>query len=294
MLITVDVESLYTNIPIQEAIEIISITIRGHAWKEFIVQGLRILMMNNFFAFGDTCWLQQHGTAMGTATAPAFASLYLAFFEDQVVAQFETHIRYYKRYIDDIFIVWQNKDTPFSFKHFIAKFKWLSKLNFTYAMDDQQVAFLDLWVIKTQTLYTTRTHQKQLNLYLYLPANSAHPPGALKGLIFGLIKKYRFQNPSNQDFKAIAQLLFNRLLDRGYRPSTLQPIFRTAMQTNMQCQATSANTQTRTTIFKIPYDPNGPTKQEVRRLLETTTLLNVLKPFGIDKIVVCYCNKVKM
>jgi hypothetical protein len=41
---------------------------------------------------------------------------------------------------------------------------------------------------------TIETYQKPMNLYLYIPPLSAHPPSCFKGLIFGEIRRYWLQN----------------------------------------------------------------------------------------------------
>ncbi len=77
-----------------------------------------------------------------------------------------------------------------------------------------------------------KTHQKELNLYLYIPPHSAHPPGTLRSLIHGLLRKYWIQNTNPSDFRNITQLLFNRLCDRGHNPKHLLPLFFQAAQSN--------------------------------------------------------------
>ena len=114
LLITVDVESLYTNIPIGKALQAIAARLTKHPWKDAIISGLRLVMNNNYFTFGDSCWRQLRGTAMGTPVAPAFASLYVAHVEDTLLPEFSSHVIYYKRSIDDIFLLWSPGKSPYS------------------------------------------------------------------------------------------------------------------------------------------------------------------------------------
>ena len=105
-LVTLDVSSLYTNIPHNEGINACECFLRTSSHKTIPTSTLcdlirMILTMNNF-SFNDNRHLQIHGTAMGTKMAPSYASLFLGFFEANTLknAPFQPHI--WLRYIDDI------------------------------------------------------------------------------------------------------------------------------------------------------------------------------------------------
>ncbi|KAG2503066.1 hypothetical protein JM18_009194 [Phytophthora kernoviae] len=246
-LITFDVVSLYTNIPITQALLIFAKILARDRWKVAILQGLELILRSNYFEFGDLRWLQLTGTAMGTPVAPTFASLYLGFIEDtKIKPLFQKELVYFKS-------------------------------------DRTEVAFLDLRIMRMNGNITTATHQKALNLYLYLPAASAHPPGMLKGLIIGLVKKYKRQNSSPADFAAVYQLLHRRLRDRGYAHETLLPLFKLALESS------SAPNQTqRQVLFKVMYDPNGPSRATLRHLLKFDELNAHAKAIHVDRFTICY------
>ena len=108
LLVTLDVSSLYTNIPHNEGINACERFLRTSSHKTIPTSTLcdlisMILTMNNF-SFNDNHYLQIHGTAMGTKMAPSYANLFLGFFEANALknAPFQPHT--WLRYIDDIFI----------------------------------------------------------------------------------------------------------------------------------------------------------------------------------------------
>ena len=92
-LFSADFESLYTNIPLSDAIKIISDFISNESNTEFTGSGfnkiLELVLNNNFFYFKYlSCkkmfiafFLQIAGVSMGTACGPAVANSYLRFFE---------------------------------------------------------------------------------------------------------------------------------------------------------------------------------------------------------------------
>ena len=59
-----------------------------------------ILTMNNF-VFNDQHFIQQHGTAMGTRMAPAYANLFMGEFERKALKDYTDQPYPWLRYIHD-------------------------------------------------------------------------------------------------------------------------------------------------------------------------------------------------
>jgi hypothetical protein len=78
-LFTVDAVSYYTNIPTDKALRKIAKYLRDNTSRfpkvpiNATLEALEIIMCNNFLTFGDTAWIQNDGTAMGTPPAPSYA-----------------------------------------------------------------------------------------------------------------------------------------------------------------------------------------------------------------------------
>ena len=64
-----------------------------------------------------------------------------------------------------------------------------------------------------------------MNLHLCLPPNTAHPPGVLKSLVYGTLRRYWLQNTMQKDYVNMATKFFHRLQARGHRPEDLKPLF---------------------------------------------------------------------
>ena len=71
-------------------------------------------MNHNLFQFGDTFWLQIAGTAMGAPPAPTYANALFGTHENKIVPQHKPLLLFDKRFVDDIFGIWNklinNKD----------------------------------------------------------------------------------------------------------------------------------------------------------------------------------------
>ena len=119
-----------------------------------------------------------------------------------------------------------------------------------------------------------------MNLYLYIPSHSAHPPGLLKSLIFGLISTYHRQNTFHSDFLHYSRLLYDRLLAKGHTAKNIKPIFITAAE---RLGATLTDTRTlnldkhkrnkSTTnklFFNLPFHPKDVSRQYIRDMYENT------------------------
>ena len=75
---------------------------------------LEQVLTANIFEFDEKLFLQKIGTAMGTVCAPPFANLFMNKIDDllrelarAISMNNEDPVRLYKRFLDDIFLVWR-------------------------------------------------------------------------------------------------------------------------------------------------------------------------------------------
>lgn len=144
------------------------------------------------------------------------------------------------------------------------------------------VDFLDLTLwINSDGKVQYKTYQKPMNLFLYIPAHSSHPPGLIKSLIFGLTRTYYRQNSNHRDFTNQVQLLFDRLLARGHTKEDIAPIFQAAIEklnsTQRQFGAsicshdntsdfrTDAPLPGTPIYFHLPYHPKSISRAEIQK-----------------------------
>ena len=112
---TLDVKSLYTNIPdhddIQAAREALnSVPKKPIATKVIIKFLFLILTLNNFIFYGIH-YLQKLGCAMETICAPNYANIFMGKFERNFTYPcLQTFSNFYCRFIDDIFLLWNGSE----------------------------------------------------------------------------------------------------------------------------------------------------------------------------------------
>ena len=82
ILVSFDVESLYSNIPHDLGLEAIAFWINKYPGEcpsrisnEFVLEGIKIILENNSFHFNDAYFIQTKGTAMGSKFVSIYATL---------------------------------------------------------------------------------------------------------------------------------------------------------------------------------------------------------------------------
>ena len=122
LLCTLDITSLYTNIPHNEGIQSIKETLAIHRTpnnlphNSYIIELLEVALTNNHFEFSGKHYNQVSGTAMGSKLAPYNANFFVTKFEEKYVYTYPLQPKLWKRFIDDIFFIWPHgMDSPLEF-----------------------------------------------------------------------------------------------------------------------------------------------------------------------------------
>ena len=77
----------------------------NHAKRVALTCVVSFVLHNNFLTFNGCFWRQRSGIAMGTPLAPPLANLYMYTLETEVLSSFEASKFFYRRYLDDILVV---------------------------------------------------------------------------------------------------------------------------------------------------------------------------------------------
>ena len=106
ILFTLDVTSLYTNIPHLEEIQAVRYFLEQHRrhgvtpFNTSIVDLLELVLTLNNFEFNGKHYLQIARTAMGTKVAPSPANIFMGPFKEEPV--YNPELKFWYRFIDDI------------------------------------------------------------------------------------------------------------------------------------------------------------------------------------------------
>ena len=185
LLVTIDVTSLYTNIPQDEGtdacLEAIGLAEASHIPLSVLLELFNIVLKCNVYSFDNSIYQQIQGTAMGTRMAPSYANLFMDRLERAFLAQEPTLPLVWKRYIDDILCIWTGSRSQLD--GFLDRLnKVHPSIKFTWSISDTQVQFLALNIHKGERFSQTnlldlKTYFKPINTFQYLHFASSHPSG---------------------------------------------------------------------------------------------------------------------
>ena len=225
---TLDVTSLYTNIPNKEGIscikEILDKT-RNRLERPLnssLVDLLEMVLTKNNFQFNGTQYLQIGGTAMGTRVAPTYANLFMSNLEEKLISEHELKPKLWLRYIDDILFIWEHGEDELN--------KWLNHLNkshtsikFTIEHSKTEINFLDTTVKKgpNSKIYVD-LYVKKTDTNSYLKYDSAHPPKCKESLPYSQFLRIKRICTNEEDYNEHIATKEKEFLDKGYPKTTLE------------------------------------------------------------------------
>lgn len=239
ILFTMDVDSLYTNIDIDEGIQAIKNIFfkfpdKKRPDKE-LLQLLEINLRRNDFQFDNKFYLQIKGTAMGKKFAPAYANIFMAEWEASALASCNKKPLYYFRYLDDIWGVW-----PHSMEEFDQFVLTLNNHNPSITLKSTtsttSVDFLDTTTYKGVNFQHTnkldiKAFFKETDTHALLYKTSHHPKHTYRGLLKSQLLRFHRICTHKSDFMAATKTLFKALATRGYARSLRRKALRTFLET---------------------------------------------------------------
>ena len=277
ILCTLDVKSLYTNIPHDEGIAAVASLLqkeRPTSYKptnQSILKLLKMVLTMNNFQFNGKNYLQTNGTAMGTRVAPTYANIFMSHFEQQHVYTYRLQPDVWLRYIDDIFMKWSHGlDELLQFVEHLNSAN--DCIEFTIEWSRQSVPFLDTRVIFDPHigLYTD-LYIKPTDTHSYLRFSSCHPPHIMRGLPYSQFLRLRRICYKNTDFYLHALNMVRNFIQRGYPPvellKTLRRVINTPRDSLLSTTSNGQDSQEKsddiTLYLIVEYNPKNPPLKDI-------------------------------
>jgi hypothetical protein len=178
-LISFDVVSLFTEIPLNDAILLVK-----EVADPVTTKLAEVCLLSTFFSYQGECYEQTSGVAMGSPLSPIVANLYMESFEKKAIDSYPLKPLRWRCYVDDTNVLWPHgEEELIKFFHHINN---ISKdIKFTMEREENgTIPFLDILINRKEdgklghSVYRKKTHTEN-----YLHASSHHHPNQKLGIL---------------------------------------------------------------------------------------------------------------
>ena len=220
-LVSYDVESLFTNIPVEETMQVIvnklypkipGVKVRDQNWKGIsrlvFKRSLIWCLCNQTFCYNGTLYKQIDGCARGSPLVPLKADIFLNHvLESKITERTEDHINilfanyrsdtidfrecrleFFGRYVDDNLAGFKTKEDALYFLNYLNSLHH----NITFTMEteiDGTLPFLDIHITRQQSNISTKVYRKTTHSGVYSHFTSFIPNRMKQQLIYTLVDR---------------------------------------------------------------------------------------------------------
>ena len=219
LFVTMDVNSLYTNIPHSDGVEACRLFLTINTTDQTLINDIPTLvdfiLKHNLFVFDDEQYLQINGTAIGAKMAPTYANIFMHYIENTFLSSFNLKPTAYFRYIDDIFLIWPH-GTDILQTFLENANRTHSNISFTHEYSSTDVSFLDVIININNGTISTNLYKKNTDNHRYLQYTSCHPMHIKNSIIFSQLLRYKRICSDRKDFIKHSNDLVTHFLHIGY------------------------------------------------------------------------------
>lgn len=266
ILVSFDVVSLFTNVPVDLACQVAggrlhadeSLDDRTTLSPDEVLRLLRFCLDATFVAYQGKWYQQTFGTAMGSPVSVTVANLVMEDVEERALASYPTPPPFWKRFVDDTCTAIP-PDHLESFHNHLNSIE--PSIEFTYELEEQgKLPFLDLLIkhhpdgTLSTTVYRKKTHTDK-----YLDFQSHHPLAHKLAVVKTLQNRANTHCTYANDGLVEQKRVSRALMKNGYPRRVRQQQMGTATRNQMRQESNPTATVT------IPYVRG--TSEAIRRVL---------------------------
>ena len=198
VMVSFDIKSLFTNVPVEEALQVVNKRLcedetlpeRTPLESQQVTHLLELCLKTTYFSFRGEFYQQKDGAAMGSPVSPVVANIYMEMFEQQALSTAPHAPRMWKRYVDDTFCIMEAEHVE-QFLNYINNLR--TTIKFTMEQEKEgSLPFLDTLLTRekggkvTISIYRKPTHTDR-----YLHYSSHHPEYVKRGMATCLFHRAR-------------------------------------------------------------------------------------------------------
>ena len=273
--VSIDVKALYSNIPhdgedggMKAFEEMLEKREDKSIPTAFLMTLLAFVMKGNFFQFVGKLFRQVIGASMGTRVAPNYACTFMSRLEEnKLLGQWKgTPPRLYKRYIDDLFMIWTSTEEELLqfLKHMNGCHETI-KFTISYDLKSRSVAFLDMLVsIDDKGFIKTDLFKKPTSVCQYLLPSSCHAGHVTRNIPYSLAYRLLRICSERETFLTRLEELRSDLISRSYNPKVIHDAFQRVLQVprEVALQKVQRAENTRE-VFSTKFHPSLPSLSKI-------------------------------
>ena len=230
---SLDVDSLFTNVPLDETINICvnelfqTQTSYFNLNRKQIFEMLSLTTKESIISFDGGFYSQVDGVAMGSPLGPTLANAFLCHHEQKWLDDCPLDFKplYYKRYVDDIFLLFKKLEHAKNFADYMnSKHK---NISFTFEVEKEgSFPFLDVNISRDKNKFVTSVYRKSTFSGVYTNFTSFLPLEYKFGLIYTLLFRCFTLVSDFSKFHLEVEKLKNFLSKNGYSSSFIDTCIR--------------------------------------------------------------------
>ena len=253
---SLDVVALYTSIPPQDAINIIQNRLKNKTFNYFGLNSnniellLKCVLVNTYFVFNNKTYRQISGLPMGNCLSGTLAIIFMDELEKKVLLN--NTVGLYKRYIDDIFILSENKQKAEEF-HYVMNHQHPNiKFEIEHPDHKNSLNLLDFNIKLNGTAPPIFSFYKKPALRdIFLHYNSALPTSMKQNVISNELKRIHDRCSEPEQLSKAKKEFYQKLQTTNYPDNFIK------QRNSRQKQKGKPKTTTNNVYyfnFPFPYD----------------------------------------
>ena len=287
VMISFDIKSLFTNVPVKETTHVIENILRNdkslHERTDLkissIMELINLCITTTSFRFRGKSYELTDGLPMGSPASQCIADLFVSSIEKATLSTFPDAIKVWRRFVDDIFSIIKKADAPAILAHLNEQHE---SIEFTTEVENNdQLLFMDVVVHRRKKRLETTIHRKPTHTGRYLSYESHHPDSAKLAVAAALLKRIDYITLDKEARQKEEKKIYDDLRTNGYPQATIRKmkhkLKKTTRKTNPREQELRNETQSETlATCSIPYLRG--TSEAIRRILTPLQIRTTMRP----------------
>ena len=230
IMVSFDVKSLYTSVPIDFAVKVCtdalesdpSLPERTPLEAPDLSRLLEFCLSNTYLTFQKKFFKQVHGTAMGASISVTAANLAMESLESRALSSFNPRPRVFLRYVDDCFSVVKKS----ALSAFLLHLNSMDPaIQFTTEEEvNGRLPFLDVLVKRDGSRLSFSVFRKETHTGKYLSFSSVHPMCQKKSVVASLVRRAEKLSSTPENQAAELATIRRDLSSSGYPSSLIQAV----------------------------------------------------------------------